>query len=141
MPVGSQATVKGVTPRQLKEIDIRMILSNNYHLYLRPGIEIIRKIGGLHKFMDWDRTILTDSGGFQVFSLSRLRQITEAGVKFRSHIDGSEHFLSPELAVELQEGLGADVIMALDICPSFQDTPPNRLEKPPKEHTAGRSDV
>jgi len=91
-------------------------------------------MGGLHKFMDWDRTILTDSGGFQVFSLSRLRQITEAGVKFRSHIDGSEHFLSPELAVELQEGLGADVIMALDICPSFQDTPEQVREATQRTH-------
>ncbi len=134
MPVGSQATVKGVTPRQLKEIDIRMILSNNYHLYLRPGIEIIRKLGGVHKFMDWDRTILTDSGGFQVFSLSRLRQIEEKGVKFRSHIDGSEHFLSPELAIDLQEGLGADVIMALDICPSFQDTPDQVMEATQRTH-------
>jgi queuine tRNA-ribosyltransferase len=123
MPVGSQATVKAVSPRQLKDIDIRVILSNNYHLYLRPGIEIIRKMGGLHKFMDWDRAILTDSGGFQVFSLSRLRSIKEEGVDFRSHIDGSDHFLSPELAIEFQEGLGADVIMALDICPSFQDQP------------------
>jgi queuine tRNA-ribosyltransferase len=134
MPVGSQATVKGVTPRQLKEIDIRMILANNYHLYLRPGIKIIQEMGGLHKFMDWDRTILTDSGGFQVFSLSRLRQIDEEGVKFRSHIDGSEHFLSPELAVEFQEGLGADVIMALDICPSFQDKPEQVKEATQKTH-------
>ena len=134
MPVGSQATVKGVTPDQLKEIDIQMILSNNYHLYLRPGIETIIKMGGLHKFMNWDRSILTDSGGFQVFSLSRLRQIKEEGVKFRSHIDGSEHFLSPELAVELQEGLGADVIMALDICPSFQDKPEQIKEDTQRTH-------
>ena len=134
MPVGSQATVKAVTPRQLIEIDIRMILSNNYHLYLRPGIDIIRKMGGLHKFMDWDRAILTDSGGFQVFSLSRLRKISEEGVAFRSHIDGSEHFLSPELAIELQEGLGADVIMALDICPSFQDKPEQVKEATQKTH-------
>jgi queuine tRNA-ribosyltransferase len=134
MPVGSQATVKGVSPLQLKEIDIRMILANNYHLYLRPGIEIIKKMGGLHKFMDWDRVILTDSGGFQVFSLSRLRKIQEEGVKFQSHIDGSEHFLSPELAVELQEGLGADVIMALDICPSFQDKPGQVREATQRTH-------
>jgi len=134
MPVGSQATVKGVTPLQLKEIDIRMILANNYHLYLRPGIDIIRKMGGLHKFMDWDRVILTDSGGFQVFSLSRLRKIQEEGVKFQSHIDGSEHFLSPELAVEFQEGLGADVIMALDICPSFQDKPEQVKEATQRTH-------
>jgi len=134
MPVGSQATVKGVSPRQLKEIDIRMILSNNYHLYLRPGIEIIRNLGGLHKFMDWDRAILTDSGGFQVFSLSHLRRIDEEGVKFRSHIDGSEHFLTPELAIELQEGLGSDVMMALDICPSFQDTPEQVREATQRTH-------
>ena len=123
MPVGSQATVKAVTPQQLKDIGISMILSNNYHLLLRPGNDIVREMGGLHKFMDWDRAILTDSGGFQVFSLSRLRKINEEGVVFRSHIDGSERFISPEKAVELQEDLGADVIMALDICPSFQDKP------------------
>jgi queuine tRNA-ribosyltransferase len=134
MPVGSQATVKGLSPLQLKEIDIRMILANNYHLYLRPGIEIIRKLGGLHKFMDWDRVILTDSGGFQVFSLSRLCKIQEEGVKFQSHIDGSEHFISPELAIEFQEGLGADVIMALDVCPSFQDKPEQVKEATQRTH-------
>ena len=111
-----------------------MILSNNYHLYLRPGTEIIRKLGGLHKFMDWDRAILTDSGGFQVFSLSRLREISEDGVRFRSHIDGSEHFLTPELAVNLQEDLGADVIMALDICPSFQEEPEKVREATERTH-------
>jgi queuine tRNA-ribosyltransferase len=118
MPVGSQATVKSLTPRQLHEIGIKMILANNYHLYLRPGTEIVQKMGGLHKFMDWDGAILTDSGGFQIFSLARLREIDPEGVKFRSHIDGSEHFITPELAIRYQEELGADVIMAFDVCPS-----------------------
>jgi queuine tRNA-ribosyltransferase len=121
MPVGSQATVKAVTPQHLRDIGINMILSNNYHLYLRPGTEVISKLGGLHRFMDWERVILTDSGGFQIFSLSRLREINEEGVKFRSHIDGSEHTITPERAVQLQEALGADIIMVLDICPSLQD--------------------
>ncbi len=123
MPVGSQATVKAVTPDQVKDIGVSMILSNTYHLYLRPGYEIIRNLGGLHRFMGWDRVILTDSGGFQIFSLARLRRITDEGVKFRSHIDGSEHFITPELDIQYQEALGADVIMALDVCPSFQDKP------------------
>jgi queuine tRNA-ribosyltransferase len=123
MPVGSQATVKAVIPDQLKDIGIRMILSNTYHLYLRPGAEVVCQAGGLHRFMDWDRAILTDSGGFQIFSLARLREINDEGVKFRSHIDGSEHFITPELDIQLQEALGADVIMALDICPSYQEKP------------------
>ncbi|HEX7475551.1 MAG TPA: tRNA guanosine(34) transglycosylase Tgt [Dehalococcoidales bacterium] len=123
MPVGSQGTVKALTPRHLKEIGVKMILANTYHLYLRPGVEIVRKMGGLHQFMDWDGAILTDSGGVQIFSLARLREVNEEGVKFRSHIDGSEHFINPEKAIEFQEALGADVIMALDVCPSFQDTP------------------
>jgi queuine tRNA-ribosyltransferase len=134
MPVGSQATVKAVTPQNLKDIGIGMILSNNYHLYLRPGTDIIHKLGGLHCFMDWDRVILTDSGGFQIFSLSRLREINEEGVKFRSHIDGSEHFITPEKAIELQEALGADVIMALDICPSCQDSPDKVKEATDRTH-------
>ncbi|HSW57547.1 MAG TPA: tRNA guanosine(34) transglycosylase Tgt [Dehalococcoidales bacterium] len=121
MPVGSQATVKGVTPQQLGDIGIKMILCNNYHLYLRPGVETVQKMGGLHRFMHWDGAILTDSGGFQIFSLARLREIDSEGVKFRSHIDGSEHFITPELATQYQEALGADVIMALDICPSHQE--------------------
>ena len=121
MPVGSQATVKGLTPQQLRDIGIKMILANNYHLFLRPGIDIVQKMGGLHKFMGWERAILTDSGGFQIFSLARLRDISADGVKFRSHIDGSEHFITPELATEYQEALGADVIMAFDICPSHLD--------------------
>ena len=121
MPVGSQATVKGLTPQQLREIGVKMILANNYHLFLRPGTEIVQKMGGLHRFMDWDGAILTDSGGFQIFSLARLRDINADGVKFRSHIDGSEHFITPELATQYQEALGADVIMAFDICPSHLD--------------------
>jgi queuine tRNA-ribosyltransferase len=121
MPVGSQATVKGLTPQQLQDIGIKMILANNYHLFLRPGIDIVQKMGGLHKFMGWDGAILTDSGGFQIFSLARLRDIGADGVKFRSHIDGSEHFITPELATQYQEALGADVIMAFDVCPSHLD--------------------
>jgi queuine tRNA-ribosyltransferase len=123
MPVGSQATVKALTPRAVDETGHRMILSNTYHLYLRPGVDIVQKMGGLHRFMDWDGAILTDSGGFQIFSLSRLREINEDGVRFRSHIDGSEHFITPELDMAYQEALGADVAMALDICPSFQESP------------------
>jgi queuine tRNA-ribosyltransferase len=122
MPVGSQATVKAVTPDHLRTIGVRMILANTYHLYLRPGVDIVSKMGGLHRFMDWDGAILTDSGGFQIFSLSHLRKISAEGVKFRSHVDGSEHFISPESDILFQEQLGADVIMALDICPSFQDS-------------------
>ena len=102
MPVGTQATVKAMRPEQVKEMGAEIILSNTYHLYLRPGHEIIREAGGLHKFMNWDRAILTDSGGFQVFSLGKLRKITEEGVKFRSHIDGSAHMISPEKSIEIQ---------------------------------------
>jgi queuine tRNA-ribosyltransferase len=134
MPVGSQATVKAVTPVHLREIGIKMILSNMYHLYLRPGIDIVRKMGGLHHFMDWERAILTDSGGFQIFSLARLREINDEGVKFRSHIDGSEHFITPEMDIQFQEALGADVIMALDICPSFQDKPEKVKEATERTH-------
>lgn len=134
MPVGSQATVKAVTPDQVKETGTRMVLSNTYHLYLRPGTEVVKQAGGLHRFMDWDRVILTDSGGFQIFSLARLREINDEGVKFRSHIDGSEHFITPELAIQFQESLGADVIMALDICPSFQDAPEKVKEAMERTH-------
>jgi queuine tRNA-ribosyltransferase len=116
MPVGTQATVKAMTPEELKHIGAQIILSNTYHLYMRPGEEIIRKAGGLHRFMNWERPILTDSGGFQVFSLSNLRDIKEEGVTFRSHIDGSKHFISPEKAVEIQNALGADIIMCFDEC-------------------------
>jgi queuine tRNA-ribosyltransferase len=123
MPVGSQATVKAVSPDELRDIGINMILSNTYHLYLRPGAELVQKIGGLHRFMGWNRAILTDSGGFQIFSLARLRELTDEGVVFRSHIDGSEHLITPEKAIVLQEALGADVIMALDVCPAVEDSP------------------
>jgi len=121
LPVGSQATVKTVTPEELKNIGITMVLANTYHLYLRPGIGIIEKMGGLHRFMAWDRAILTDSGGYQIFSLARLREVSDEGVIFRSHIDGSQHAITPELAIQLQESLGADIIMVLDECPSYQD--------------------
>lgn len=119
MPVGTQATVKSMTPEELKEIKAQIILSNTYHLYLRPGHELIKEAGGLHKFMNWDRPILTDSGGFQVFSLNELREISEEGVTFRSHLDGSKHFLSPEKAVEIQNALGSDIMMAFDECPPY----------------------
>lgn len=119
MPVGTQATVKSMTPEELKEIGAKIILSNTYHLYLRPGHKIIERAGGLHKFMNWDRTILTDSGGFQVFSLGPLRRITEEGVEFRSHIDGSKHFLTPEKVIEIENSLGADIIMSFDECAPY----------------------
>ena len=116
MPVGTQASVKGVSPDELKDLGAGIILSNTYHLFLRPGMELIREAGGLHKFMHWDRAILTDSGGFQVFSLGDLRKITEEGVTFRSHIDGSKKFLSPEVSMEVQMALGSDIVMAFDEC-------------------------
>lgn len=116
MPVGTQATVKAMTPDELKSIGAQIILSNTYHLHMRPGEEIIKKAGGLHKFMNWDKPILTDSGGFQVFSLSDLRNITEEGVTFKSHIDGSKHFISPEDAIGIENALGADIIMCFDEC-------------------------
>src|SRR5438105_7105477 len=119
MPVGTQATVKGVPQDLLEELGVEILLGNTYHLYLRPGIEQIRKLGGLHRFMSWRRAILTDSGGFQVFSLSDLRKVTEEGVTFRSHLDGSSHFLGPEQAIEAQIGLGADIIMAFDECTEY----------------------
>ena len=116
MPVGTQATVKTMSPEELKDMGAGIILSNTYHLFLRPGSELVKEAGGLHKFMNWDRAILTDSGGFQVFSLGDLRKITEDGVTFRSHIDGSKKFLSPEVATKVQMDLGADIIMAFDEC-------------------------
>lgn len=115
-PVGTQATVKTLSPRDLVELDSRMILGNTYHLYLRPGAELIARMGGLHRFMGWERAILTDSGGFQVFSLQTLRQLDDQGVTFRSHIDGSEHRFTPERVVEIQELLGSDIAMVLDEC-------------------------
>ncbi|WP_027701340.1 tRNA guanosine(34) transglycosylase Tgt [Metaclostridioides mangenotii] len=132
MPVGTQATVKSMTPEELKEIGSQIILSNTYHLYMRPGHEIVKKAGGLHKFMNWDKPILTDSGGFQVFSLGPLRKIVEEGVEFRSHLDGSKHFLTPEKAVEIQNALGSDIMMAFDECapyPADRDYVKNSLER------------
>lgn len=117
MPVGTNATVKAMTPEDLKAINAQIILANTYHLYLRPGHRLVEKLGGLHRFMNWERPILTDSGGFQVFSLGELRKIDETGVKFQSHLDGSYHVLTPELAIEIQEALGADIIMCFDECP------------------------
>jgi len=116
MPVGTAGTVKGLTQQALEELGVEILLGNTYHLYLRPGHERIRKLGGLHGFMAWPRAILTDSGGFQVFSLSELRKVTDEGVTFRSHLDGSEHFLSPEIALEIQTALGSDIMMVLDEC-------------------------
>lgn len=123
MPVGTQATVKGVNPRELKEeVKAQIILSNTYHLFLRPGHELVREAGGLHQFMNWDRPILTDSGGFQVFSLGDLRKIHEEGVDFRSHLDGSKKFISPEISMEIQEALGSDIMMAFDECCPYPST-------------------
>jgi queuine tRNA-ribosyltransferase len=119
MPVGTAATVKAVPQDILEELGVQILLGNTYHLYLRPGVETVRRFGGLHGFMAWPRAILTDSGGFQVFSLNELRKVTEEGVAFRSHIDGSSHFFSPENAVEAQIGLGADIIMAFDECTEY----------------------
>jgi queuine tRNA-ribosyltransferase len=116
MPVGTAATVKGQTQQDLESLGAQIILANTYHLYLRPGHELIRAMGGLHQFMSWPRPILTDSGGFQVFSLSDLRNVTDDGVTFRSHLDGSEHFLSPEKALEIEIALGSDIAMVLDEC-------------------------
>ncbi|GFO56333.1 queuine tRNA-ribosyltransferase [Geomonas sp. Red276] len=119
MPVGTQATVKAMTPEELTEVGSQIILANTYHLYLRPGHELIGRLGGLHRFMHWNGPILTDSGGFQVFSLGELRKITEEGVKFRSHIDGSTHFISPEVSIAIQEALGSDIAMVFDECPPY----------------------
>lgn len=132
MPVGTQATVKSMTPEELKEIGSQIILSNTYHLYMRPGHELIKRAGGLHNFMNWDKTILTDSGGFQVFSLGPLRKIKEEGVEFRSHLDGSKHFLTPEKAMEIQNALGSDIMMAFDECapyPADREYVKNSLER------------
>ena len=121
MPVGTQATVKSLTPAQLEELKVQILLSNTYHLYLRPGADVIQEFGGLHNFMNWHKPILTDSGGFQVFSLGNLRQVTDEGVVFKSHIDGSTHNFTPESAIRVQEKLGADIIMAFDECPEPHD--------------------
>lgn len=116
MPVGTQATVKAMSPDELKDIGAQIILGNTYHLYIRPGHKLIEDFGGLHGFMNWDRPILTDSGGFQVFSLNELRKISEEGVEFKSHLDGSKHFFTPEFVMEIEESLGADIMMAFDEC-------------------------
>jgi len=120
-PVGTQATVKSITPAQLEELNATLVLANTYHLYLRPGDELIAQLGGLHEFMHWDRPILTDSGGFQVFSLADNRKIDQDGVTFKSHIDGSTHRITPEKSISIQENLGADIIMAFDECSSPYD--------------------
>lgn len=119
MPVGTQATVKGISPRELREMGAAVVLANTYHLWMRPGEDLVREAGGLHEFMQWDRGILTDSGGFQVFSLAKPKDITEEGVHFRSHIDGSRQFLTPEKSMAIQEALGADIVMAFDECIPF----------------------
>ena len=119
MPVGTQATVKAVAPSELKDLGAEIILSNAYHLFLRPGREIVREAGGLHRFMGWDRGILTDSGGFQIFSIARLNRVTDDGLEFQSHIDGSRHFMTPEENVAIQRDIGADIIMALDECVAY----------------------
>ncbi len=132
MPVGTQATVKSMTPEELKQIGAQIILANTYHLYLRPGQDIVKMAGGLHKFMNWDRPILTDSGGFQVFSLGDLRTIAEEGVEFKSHLDGSKLFFSPESVMKTEEDLGADIIMAFDECcpyPSTYEYTKNSMER------------
>ena len=132
MPVGTQATVKSMTPEELKQIGAQIILSNTYHLYLRPGESIVKEAGGLHKFMNWDRPILTDCGGFQVFSLSDLRTISEDGVEFKSHLDGSKHFFTPEKVMQIEEDLGADIIMSFDECcpyPSTYEYTKNSMER------------
>jgi queuine tRNA-ribosyltransferase len=133
MPVGTQGTVKGLSPQQLAEIGPQVILGNTYHLGLRPGDELVRDLGGLHAFMAWPGPILTDSGGFQVFSLASLRKIKEEGVTFQSHHDGSTHFLSPERSMEIQRNLGSDIVMALDECPHGQ------LERPKLEISMART--
>lgn len=117
MPVGTQGSVKGVSPGELEELGAEIILANAYHLYLRPGHELVRSLGGLHRFMDWQGPILTDSGGYQVFSLARINRIGDDGVEFQSHIDGSRHFITPELVMEIEHALGGDVVMAFDECP------------------------
>jgi queuine tRNA-ribosyltransferase len=119
MPVGTQASVKSMSPEELRSVDAQIILANAYHLFLRPGVDVIKRFGGLHRFMGWNYPILTDSGGFQVFSLARLRKITQDGVQFNSHIDGSPCYLNPEIAMEIQTTLGSDIAMAFDECPPY----------------------
>jgi queuine tRNA-ribosyltransferase len=119
MPVGTQGTVKAVTPRELRELNAQIILGNTYHLFVRPGLDVVRHFGGLHRFMNWDGPILTDSGGYQIFSLAKLRKITEEGVQFQNHVDGTPAFISPEIAMEIQAVLGSDIAMVLDECPPW----------------------
>ncbi|TAK63424.1 MAG: tRNA-guanine transglycosylase, partial [Bacteroidetes bacterium] len=119
MPVGTQGTVKAIEPRELEEVGAEIILGNTYHLYLRPGTEILEQAGGLHKFNGWSKPILTDSGGFQVFSLSELRKISEEGVEFRSHLDGSTHFFTPESVIDIERSIGSDIMMVLDECTPY----------------------
>ena len=119
MPVGTAATVKAMTPREMEEIGTKIMLSNTYHLHLRPGEELVREAGGIHRFMGWDHPVLTDSGGFQVFSLAGIRKIAEEGVTFQSHLDGSRRFISPEVSMDIQEALGADIAMAFDVCSPY----------------------
>src|SRR5881227_1845332 len=119
MPVGTQGTVKAMTPRELRELDAQIVLANTYHLSVRPGIDVIKHLGGLHKFMNWNGPILTDSGGFQIFSLAKLRKITEDGVHFQNHVDGTPAFISPEIAMETQATLGSDIAMVLVECPPW----------------------
>jgi queuine tRNA-ribosyltransferase len=128
IPVGTQATVKSLTPEELRELGVQIILANTYHLYLRPGHDVIARLGGLHQFMHWDGPILTDSGGYQVFSLSKLRELSAEGVTFQSHLDGSKHLLTPEKAVEIQEALGSDIMMCLDECTPYPATQTESLE-------------
>src|SRR5436305_10661218 len=116
MPVGTQGSVKGVSPRELLELNAQIILGNTYHLFVRPGLDVIKHFGSLHKFMNWDGPILTDSGGYQIFSLAKLRKITDDGVEFQNHIDGARAFISPEIAMEIQAALGSEIAMALDEC-------------------------
>jgi queuine tRNA-ribosyltransferase len=120
MPVGTQATVKTLSPDEVRDAGAEIVLANTYHLYLRPGHEVVRALGGLHRFMAWDRPILTDSGGFQVFSLAAIRKVRDEGVEFQSHIDGSRHLFTPESVMEVEQALGADIIMAFDECPPGQ---------------------
>jgi queuine tRNA-ribosyltransferase len=119
MPVGTQGSVKAVSSRELRELDTQIVLGNAYHLFVRPGLDVIRHFGGLHRFMNWDGPILTDSGGYQIFSLSKLRKITEEGVHFQNHVDGTPAFISPEIAMEIQAVLGSDIAMVLDECPPW----------------------
>src|SRR5256884_6236000 len=119
MPIGTQGAVKGVSPQELRELHAQIILGNAYHLFVRPGLDVIKHFGGLHKFMNWNGPILTDSGGYQIFSLAKLRKITEDGVEFQNHIDGTRAFISPEIAMEIQAALGGDIAMVLDECPPW----------------------